>query len=140
MKTKFESLFEQTFISAHQRQPSVPSDEVDAVQPDDNSISVVELPSAKTSVSEPHVNVPGNMEEEGEENSMAKSNLFAIYSDAKELHNILQMAGLNPETWMLQKIAVCADNLSSVLKAARYDVAQQSNAGSDNDAAVMAGV
>jgi len=138
VKTKFEALFEETFLSARQPQQSVPPDEVDAVQPDSSpEVSVVAVPGptmanaadVPSSMASPE-NIPGNLEDEAEEDNMAKANLFALYSDAKEIHNIIQ-GGFHPEAWMLQKIAVCADNLASVLKAVRYDSAAHVSCGPD---------
>jgi hypothetical protein len=136
VKTKFEALFEETFLSARQQQQSVPPDEVDAVQPDSSpDVSVVAVPGptmadasdVPSSIGSPE-NVPGNLEDEAEEDNMAKANLFALYSDAKEVHNLIQ-GGFHPEAWMIQKIAVCADNLAAVLKAARYESAAHVSCG-----------
>jgi hypothetical protein len=119
VKTKFDSLFEQTFISAQQKQPSVPADKIDAVQPNDglkdDTMSVVAAMPAAVST-----NVPGNMDDEREEDSMVKANLFSLFSDAKEIHEIIQ-GGFHPEAWVIQKIAICSDNLSSVLKSVKYE-------------------
>jgi hypothetical protein len=54
---------------------------------------------------------------------MAAANLFSIFNDAKMLHDVLKSGG-HLETWMLQKIAVVADNLSGVAKVAKYDIAK----------------
>ena len=135
MKTKFETLFEETFLSAKQPQQSVPPDEVDAVQPDSSpAVSVVAVPGPSMTdgagLDAPE-NIPGNLEDEQEENSMAKANLFALYTDAKEIHNLIQ-SGFHPEAWMLQKIAVCADNLAAVMKAARYESAAHVSCGHES--------
>ena len=65
-----------------------------------------------------------NVEDENEELWMAKSNLFSLYSNAKKIHNVVQM-GVDLEPWAQQKIAVCADNLEAVMKAVAYEAAEK---------------
>lgn len=65
-----------------------------------------------------------NVEDENEELWMAKSNLFSLYSNAKKIHNAVQM-GVDLEPWAQQKIAICADNLEAVMKTVAYEAAEK---------------
>jgi len=58
--------------------------------------------------------------EEREEESMAKSNLYAICKHAKGLLDSLE-AGAHLEPWQLEKIAVITDNIQSVSQVAEYE-------------------
>jgi hypothetical protein len=62
--------------------------------------------------------------EESEEHWMVRSNLFSLYSNAKKIHNLAQ-AGMDLEPWAAAKIAVCADNLESVMKYVAYEAAEK---------------
>ncbi len=62
--------------------------------------------------------------EESEEHWMVRSNLFSLYSNAKKIHNLAQ-TGIDPEPWAQQKIAVCADQLESVMKYIAYEAAEK---------------
>jgi hypothetical protein len=61
-------------------------------------------------------------EHESEELEMAKTNLFDLFTNAKELHDILS-SGESIEPWMLQKIAVASSAICDVAKRARYHAA-----------------
>jgi len=65
-----------------------------------------------------------NVEDENEELWMARSNLFSLYTNAKKIHNLVQI-GLDLEPWMQQKIVVAADNLEGVMKSAAYEAAEK---------------
>jgi hypothetical protein len=58
--------------------------------------------------------------EEREEESMAKSNLYAICKHAKALLDSLE-AGAHLEPWQLEKIAVVTDNIQDVSQVAEYE-------------------
>jgi hypothetical protein len=58
--------------------------------------------------------------EEREEESMAKSNLYAICKHAKSLLDSLE-AGTHLEPWQLEKIAVITDNIQDVSQVAEYE-------------------
>jgi chemotaxis regulatin CheY-phosphate phosphatase CheZ len=62
--------------------------------------------------------------EESEEHWMVRSNLFSLYSNAKKIHNMAQM-GIDLEPWAQQKVAVCADQLESVMKYVAYEAAEK---------------
>ena len=66
----------------------------------------------------------GQAHEESEEHWMVRSNLFSLYSNAKKIHNLAQ-AGIDLEPWAAAKIAVCADNLESVMKYVAYEAAEK---------------
>jgi len=69
--------------------------------------------------------------EEREEESMAKSNLYAICKHAKALLDSLE-AGAHLEPWQLEKIAVVTDNIQDVSQAAEYET-QDGNSTFDID-------
>ena len=125
MNTRDQRLLEEAYISALQKSINVPTDSSTEQQPD--SHLTPEQPVVMPITAEEPNDGPASDEhyqaEEEEETSMAAANLFSIFTDAKLLHDILQSGG-HLETWMLQKIAVVADNLSSVAKVAKYDVAK----------------
>jgi len=58
--------------------------------------------------------------EEREEESMAKSNLYAICKHAKSLLDSLEN-GAHLEPWQLEKIAVITDNIQDVSQVAEYE-------------------
>jgi len=138
MKSNDQKLLEEAYISALQKGVNVPAD-LAAVHQPDNHLSpevgpeqpVVMSITADEPVSdcgcsadcECRKNGEHYQEEEREETSMAAANLFSIFTDAKMLHELLQN-GEHLDTWMLQKIAVVADNLSSVSKVAKYHFAK----------------
>jgi hypothetical protein len=69
--------------------------------------------------------------EEREEESMAKSNLYAICKHAKALLDSLE-AGAHLEPWQLEKIAVVTDNIQDVSQVAEYET-QDGNSTFDID-------
>jgi len=132
MKSNDQKLLEEAYISALQKSVNVPSDPASeqplgahlesevGVEPVVMSITAEE--PVEDCGCEAHDEVD-HMEEEHEESSMAKTNLFSIYKDAKMIHEIVE-GGVELETWMLQKIAVVADKLSSVARSAEYHAAK----------------
>lgn len=128
MKSNDQKLLEEAYISALQKSINVPADDITVNQPDTPAaVEVHSEPEVGFTIEEPAGECgceDGHLqEEEHEESSMAAANLFSIFTDAKLLHDILKSGG-HLETWMLQKIAVVADNLSSVAKVAKYDIAK----------------
>lgn len=133
MKKDEVALFE-AYISATQRGINVPAD-ITTNQPDtEGEIEMHTEPvAAVVTVEEPAEecgceghNEADHMEEEHEESSMAKTNLYSIFKNAKMIHDYIE-SGVHLETWMLQKIAVVADNLGSVAKVAEYHAAKGSH-------------
>lgn len=127
MKSSDQKLLEEAYISALQKSINVPSD-VTISQPDTPAeVEMHSEPEVQFSVEEPTeecgCSEGHSSSEEHEESSMAAANLFSIFSDAKMLHDIIRNGG-HLDTWMLQKIAICADKLSGVAKVAKYDVAK----------------
>lgn len=134
MKSSDQKLLEEAYISALQKSINVPTD-ISVNQPDTaGEIAMHSEPvAAVVSVEEPtedcgcdNHNEADHMEEEHEESSMAKTNLFSIFKNAKMIHEYIE-SGVHLETWMLQKIAVVADNLNSVAKVAEYHAAKGSH-------------
>jgi len=126
MKSNDQKLLEEAYISALQKGVNVPADLAAVHQPDDHLSPEVgpEQPVVMSiTADEPDTSSEHFREEEREETSMAAANLFSIFTDAKMLHELLQN-GEHLDTWMLQKIAVVADNLSSVSKVAKYHFAK----------------
>jgi hypothetical protein len=125
MKSNDQKLLEEAYISALQKSINVPADDITVNQPD--TPAAVEMHSEPEVVTDITSDGPASDEhyqmEEKEETSMAAANLFSIFNDAKMLHDVLKSGG-HLETWMLQKIAVVADNLSGVAKVAKYDIAK----------------
>ena len=128
MKKDEVALFE-AYISATQKGINVPGDNISVNTPDtEGEIELRTEPvTAVVSVEEPDeecsCNDHDHSEEEHEESSMAKTNLFSIFKNAKMIHDYIE-SGVHLETWMLQKIAVVADNLNSVAKVAEYHAAK----------------
>jgi hypothetical protein len=137
MKSNDQKLLEEAYISALQKSVNVPSDSASEHQPDAHLEPEVGTEPVVMSITaeEPHDEVCGcddhhdevdHMEEEHEESSMAKTNLYSIFKNAKMIHEYIE-SGVHLETWMLQKIAVVADNLNSVAKVAEYHAAKGSH-------------
>ena len=122
---KDEKMLMEAYISAVQKGISMPSDVTDSVPDTNNAVEMHAEPAVVTSITseEPDTSSEHYQEEEKEETSMAAANLFSIFTDAKMLHELLQN-GEHLDTWMLQKIAVCADNLTGVSKVAKYHFAK----------------
>jgi hypothetical protein len=51
---------------------------------------------------------------------MAKTNLYTIYKASKQLHDFIN-SGHELDYWMNEKLAVCSEQLSNILKVAEYD-------------------
>jgi len=62
--------------------------------------------------------------EESEEHWMVRSNLFSLYTNAKKIHNLVQ-AGIDPEPWAQQKLAVATDQVESIMKYIAYEAAEK---------------
>lgn len=142
MLSKDSLLISEAYLSAMQKNhnfaPDPAMDSVAEVNPELTDRENVESPVAMT------VSVPAGPEamgamdqgsgcgcagsdqahEESEEHWMVRSNLFSLYSNAKKIHNLAQM-GLDLEPWAAAKIAVCADNLESVMKYVAYEAAEK---------------
>jgi hypothetical protein len=121
MVFKDSTLLQEAYISAIQKSVNVPSD---TIKP-----SVDMIPTNDVSISNETPIQPdggcgcGGSTEDDDKNYMAMSNLFSVFSNAKKLHQFL-MQGVEFDEWMVQKIAVCADNLESVMRSANYDAAK----------------
>jgi hypothetical protein len=135
MVSKDVDLIAEAYLSAMQKIHNTPPDpateDVAEVNPELTDRENVDEPVAMTVAvpSGPESTPMGpalnpNVEDENEELWMAKSNLFSLYSNAKKIHNLVQM-GLDLEPWAQQKIAVCADNLEAVMKSAAYEAAEK---------------
>lgn len=142
MISKDRDLIAEAYLSALQKIHNAPTDpateDIARVNPEMTDIENTEKPVAMT------VSVPAGPEamgamdqgspcgcagsdqahEESEEHWMVRSNLFSLYSNAKKIHNLAQM-GLDLEPWAAAKIAVCADNLESVMKYVAYEAAEK---------------
>lgn len=118
MKSQDQTLLEQAYLSTKQKMVSIPGDGV--VEPSSDITATDETIPATAPVTPAVVQMNVDTEEEKEELSMVKANLFSIFNDAKALHMMIE-GGFDVEPWMQQKIAVCADGMSSVLKSANYD-------------------
>lgn len=118
MKSQDQTLLEQAYLSTKQKMVSIPGDGVNEPAMDMSTSDAPQVPSQEVSPTVVQMNV--DSEEEREELSMVKANLFSIFNDAKALHTMIE-GGFDVEPWMQQKIAVCADGMSSVLKSANYD-------------------
>lgn len=122
---KDSTLLQEAYISAVQKTVNVPSS---TLQPNDVNQDPATLPvGIETSIdSHGSGDLAGcgcGESEEQEEDYMAMSNLFSLFSNAKKIHRFL-MSGVSLEPWMQQKIAVCADNLESVMRSVDYDAAK----------------
>jgi hypothetical protein len=124
MKSQDQTLLEQAYLSTQQKMLSIPGDGVSEPSPE----TTPDVSPVTPTVSPVAVQMSMNTEEEKEELSMVKANLFSIFNDAKALHTMIQ-SGLDAEPWMQQKLAVCADSMSSVLKSANYDFQKNSSCG-----------
>lgn len=142
MISKDADLIGEAYLSALQKIHNAPTDpgtkSVAEVNPEVTDIENTESPVAMT------VSVPAGPEamgamdqgsgcgcagsdqahEESEEHWMVRSNLFSLFSNAKKIHNLAQV-GIDLEPWAAAKIAVCADNLESVMKYVAYEAAEK---------------
>jgi hypothetical protein len=121
MVFKDSTLLQEAYISAIQKSVNVPSN---GIRPAVDMVPSVTTPVPGEVSTQPEDGCGcGCSSEDSEENYMAMSNLFSIFSNAKKLHAFL-MSGVEMDEWMVQKIAVCADNLESVMRSANYDAAK----------------
>lgn len=140
MLSKDSLLISEAYLSAIQKIHNAPTDpgteSVAAVNPEMTDIENTEKPVSMTIAVPAGPEAMGAMDqgsgcgmsdqahEESEEHWMVRSNLFSLYSNAKKIHNLVQ-AGIDPEPWAAAKIAVCADNLESVMKYVAYEAAEK---------------
>ena len=142
MLSKDSLLISEAYLSAIQKNhnfaPDPAMDSIAEVNPELTDRENVESPVAMT------VSVPAGPEamgamdqgsgcgcassdqahEESEEHWMVRSNLFSLYSNAKKIHNLVQ-AGIDPEPWAQQKLAVATDQVESIMKYIAYDAAEK---------------
>jgi hypothetical protein len=127
MKSKDEQLLAEAYISAVQKSINVPADSAAFAGNNDRSMEPI-APVTVVTTNEPSSDVQDTCHtvehEESEEAWMVRSNLFSLFTNAKKLHNLSQH-GMDLEPWMQQKVAVCADQLESVMKAANYEAAEK---------------
>lgn len=135
MISKDSELIGEAYLSTLQKQKTVESepamDAIAAVNSEVTDIENTESPATMTMAvpAGPEAMPQGpsiqpNVEDENEELWMARSNLFSLYSNAKKIHNAVQM-GLDLEPWMQQKIAVAASDLEGVMKSVAYEAAEK---------------
>jgi hypothetical protein len=139
MISKDADLIAEAYLSALQRSPNYPADPATAsvakVNPEVTDIVNAEKPTSVTVAVPAGPEAMGAMDqgcgcdgsqahEESEEHWMVRSNLFSLYSNAKKIHNLAQ-SGIDLEPWAAAKIAVCADNLESVMKYVAYEAAEK---------------
>lgn len=135
MKSKDADLIAEAYLSALQKIKNVATDpateQVADVNPEVTDRENTEQPVTMTvavpagpETASAGPSIQPNVEDENEELWMAKSNLFSLYSNAKKIHNSVQM-GIDLEPWAQQKIAVCADNLEAVMKYVAYEAAEK---------------
>ena len=122
MVFKDSTLLQEAYISSIQKSVNVPSD---TIKPTSDMITGVVGVSHDDSYPESHetCDTCSYKDEEDEEDYMTLSNLFSIFSNAKKLHDFLT-SGVKIDEWMVHKIAVCADNLESVMRSTNYDAAK----------------
>jgi hypothetical protein len=136
MISKDVELIGEAYLSALQKQKTVTNEpameDIAEVNPEVTDRENVEepvtmtmaVPAGPEAAMSHGPSVQPNVEDENEELWMARSNLFSLYSNAKKIHNLVQM-GLDLEPWMQQKLAVAADNLEGVMKSAAYEAAEK---------------
>jgi hypothetical protein len=132
MISKDAELIGEAYLSALQKQKDVVKEpamediaEVNPEVTDQDNVEVVSAVPVNANSSEiAHSSIEPNAEDETEELWMARSNLFSLFSNAKKIHNAIQM-GLDLEPWMQEKIAVAADSLEGVTKQVNYHAAEK---------------
>jgi hypothetical protein len=144
MISKDVDLIAEAYISALQKIKNAPTDsateDIAKVNPEVTDVENTETEPASMTVSVPGGPeamgamdqatpvgaqiIAGQDHEESEEHWMVRSNLFSLYSNAKKIHNMVQM-GIDLEPWAQQKIAVCTDNLEAVMKYVAYEAAEK---------------
>lgn len=135
MISKDVDLIGEAYLSTLQKQKTVESEpamnSIAAVNPEVTDVENTESPVTMT-VAVPAgpeampqgPSIEPNVEDENEELWMARSNLFSLYSNAKKIHNAVQM-GLDLEPWMQEKVAVAANSLEGVMKSVAYEAAEK---------------
>jgi hypothetical protein len=140
MISKDAELIGEAYLSALQKQKDVTNEpameDIAEVNPEVTDRENVEEPVTMTMAVPAGPEAMGAMDqgsaighsdaahEESEEHWMVRSNLFSLYSNAKKIHNLAQMS-IDLEPWAAAKIAVCADNLESVMKYVAYEAAER---------------
>ncbi len=134
MISKDSLLISEAYLSALQKQSTIVKEpameniaEVNPEMTDRENVEMtVAVPAGpEAATGQPvHSSITPNIEDENEELWMARSNLFSLYSNAKKIHNLVQM-GLDLEPWMQQKIAVASDSLEGVMKSVAYEAAEK---------------
>jgi len=136
MISKDAELIGEAYLSALQKQKDVANDpameDIAEVNPEvtdrENAEKPVTMTMAVPAGPEAAVSqgpsIEPNVEDENEELWMARSNLFSLYTNAKKIHNLIQM-GLDLEPWMQQKIAIATDSLEGVMKSTAYEAAEK---------------
>lgn len=125
MITKDDVLLAEAYISAYKKSVDVPEENVTDIAPDTNgAVEMHAEPAAVVlSLGTGEEESEHHQGEECEESKMAKTNLYSIFRDAKNIHDAI-CSGIHLDTWMLQKIAVVADNIAGVAKVVEYDEAK----------------
>jgi hypothetical protein len=123
MMFKDQKMLAEAYITATQKntpmdasEPDVPNSTIE-MSPDAPEVSINLEPSDISDDSEEC----SCGDHEHEELSMAKTNLFALFTSAKMIHDAI-LEGYELEPWMLQKIAIVSDSISNVAKKVHYDV------------------
>jgi hypothetical protein len=139
MISKDADLIAEAYLSALQRSPNYPADPATAsvarVNPEVTDIINAEKPASVTVAVPAGPETMGAMDqgcgcdgsqahEESEEHWMVRSNLFSLYSNAKKIHNLVQ-AGIDPEPWAQQKLAVACQSVEDVMKYVAYEAAEK---------------
>jgi hypothetical protein len=136
MISKDAELIGEAYLSALQKQKDVTTEpameDVAEVNPEVTDRENVEepvtmtmaVPAGPEAAMSQGPSIEPNVEDENEELWMARSNLFSLYTNAKKIHNLIQM-GLDLEPWMQQKIAIATDSLEGVMKSTAYEAAEK---------------
>lgn len=132
MISKDADLIAEAYLSALQKIKNVPMDkateDIAEVNPEVTDRENVDEPvtMAVAVPAEPAIgpSIDPNVGDENEELWMVRSNLFSLFTNAKKIHNLVQM-GLDLEPWMQEKIAVASDGLESVMKSVAYEAAEK---------------
>lgn len=124
MMFRDQKMLAEAYITATQKntpmdasEPDVPNSTVE-MSPDAPEVSINLEPSDISNDSDEECSCGDH---ELEELTMAKTNLFALFTSAKMIHDAI-LEGYELEPWMLQKIAIVSDSISNVAKKVHYDV------------------
>ena len=128
MKSKDVDLIAEAYLSALQKIHNTPTDpateDIAEVNPEVTDIENTEHQPVMVAATPEGPSIQPNVEDENEELWMVRSNLFSLYTNAKKIHNLIQM-GLDLEPWMQEKIAVATDGLEGVMKSVAYHAAEK---------------